>query len=370
MLYQSETIDIPSPRFSGYSPEVASQKNPAISIVSPELGVFELSNATVVGGVDFVFINSVAIHHDMFIPAQHTFPAENYGIISVNHAANSMKLHVNHATVNIQRAINLIGQCSGNYAHWLTETLPKLPLIDACDEFQDWPVLIDDDLHPNIYASIDLINRKNREIIKVKRWWPVSLENLVMVSQPGYERYVPHDMHSKEAPAYVNVFSRPALQCLREVASISLKGRQDCKEKMIYLSRGKESGNIRQVDNNTEIEALMLEYGVRQIAPELMCFKDQVAACIDAEIIIAPIGASLANMIFAPLGCKIIVLSPYYDEASYFYYTNLAGVLRHELYYVLGPQGNVRQHPIHRNYTIDVDQLRMTLQQVMVRVST
>ena len=101
------------------------------------------------------------------------------------------------------------------------------------------------------------------------------------------------------------------------------------------------------------------------ITPESMGFTEQVVACVDAEIIIAPIGASLANMIFARSGCKIIVLSPYYDEASYYYYSNLAGVLGHELHYVLGYQINENRHPIHRDYRIKVDDLLLTLQKVI-----
>lgn len=69
-----------------------------------------------------------------------------------------------------------------------------------------------------------------------------------------------------------------------------------------------------------------------------MSCQEQAVICLDAELIIAPIGATLANMIFAPKGRKVIILAPHYAGANYFYYTHLAAVLGHELTYVLGPQ--------------------------------
>lgn len=364
---QGETIEIPPPFFSGYSSETARKRNLAIKINSPGLDVFVFSTATVVGGVDFVFINEIALHHDLFIPSQHHCPAENVGVVSVNRNKNRLRLYLTQTQrpKKIPMAATMIGQCSGNYAHWLTETLPKLLVLDAYGEFSDLPLLVDDGLHPNIYESINLVSSNRREVIVVKRWEPVLLDKLVTVSQPGYERYAPHGIHSGEVHAYVNTFSRTALLMLRDAARNALEGYPRLRAKGIFLARNENSKNIRQIENSSVVMAAIRAHGIHLITPESMDFKEQVAACIDAEIIVAPIGASLANMIFAPPGCKVIVLAPYYDDASYFYYSNLAGILGHELHYVLGPQMNESQHPIHRNYHIDIEILMATLEQMM-----
>jgi capsular polysaccharide biosynthesis protein len=362
-----EVINIPAPTFTGYCAEAAIKRNPAIKIEAPSLEVFEFSGAMAVGGVDFVFINDMAIHHNLFAPTQHHCPAENVGVASINRINARLDLYLTKKPKMLTTGTSMIGQCSGNYAHWLTETLPKLTILDACEEFYDLPLLVDDDLHPNIYSSLNLVNRNRREVIKVKRWEPAILGKLVTISNPGYERYAPHDFYSREAPAYVNTFSRTALLMLRDTAGEAIEGITRPGAKAIYLARSHESGNIRQLDNSIAVEAAITANGISMITPESMSFVEQVTACADAKIIVAPIGASLANMIFAPQGCKVIILAPYYEEASYFYYSNLAGVLGHELHYVLGPQTNVRQHPIHRNYCIDVEVLSATLKQVKAR---
>ena len=366
-LNNGKIINIPPPTFTGYCAEAAIKINTEIKIDEPALEVFQFSGAMVVGGVDFIFIGDTAIHHNLFEPTRHSCPAESVGVVSISQVKTKLSLYLTKKPKNLAMAVSMIGQCSGNYAHWLTETLPKLAVLDACGECSDLPLLVDDGLHPNIYASLDLINRNHREVVKVKRWEPVVLSKLVTISNPGYERYVPHGLYSKEAPAYVNTFSRTALWMLRDVAINDLEGTPRFGAKRIYLARSQKSGNIRQLENLIAIESAITAKGIRLIAPDSMSFEEQVAACADAEIIVAPIGASLANMIFAPPGCKVIVLAPYYEEASYFYYSNLAGVLGHELHYVLGPQMNARQHPICRNYCIDVGILIATLEKVSVR---
>lgn len=359
-----ESIEIPPAVFSGFGSEIASQENGAIKIDAPMLKVYEFPAAMAVGGVEFIFHNQMAIHHDLFNPSQHNCPAENLGVVSLSPVTNELELCLTKKAKRISAAATLIGQCSGNYAHWLTETLPKLPLLDSCGQFSDLPLLVDDGLHPNIYESIHLLNRNHRGIIKVKRWEPLLLDRLVTVSQPGYERYIPHDISSKAQPAYVNIFSRTALRLLRDTARLPIGGFSQQHPRRIYLSRNEKSGNLRQIENSSEIESTMGTYGVEVIRPDTMTFLGQVAACINAETLVGPIGASMANMIFAPPGCKVIVLAPYYDEASYFYYSNLAGVLGHKLRYVLGPQLNRSAHPIHRNYYIKVDMLTAVLEQI------
>ena len=356
-------IEVPAPEFSGFCSENTQARNPAIKIDPLALNVFKFPKATVVGGVDFLFVKRVAIHHDLFVPILHKCPAENTGVVLINRTKENVTLYLTKKSKYVAKAVSLIGQCSRNYAHWLTETLPKLAVLDTCDEFSHWPLLVDDDLHPNMYASIDLINRNRREVIRVKRWEPVLLDQLVAVSQPGYERYAPHDIYSVSAPAYINVFSRFALKQLRKSAISGLEGGGLLFSKGIYLARSKESANLRQIENLNEVESVARSLGVKLIRPETMEFREQVAICRDAKIIVAPIGASLANMIFAPRGCKVIVLSSYCDEATYYYYTNLAGVLGHELRYVLGPQVGKKLHPIHRNYHIDTDTLKEVLEQ-------
>lgn len=356
-----EVIQIPAPSFSGYGAQHAVVRTPALRITSPAVEIFEFGETLAVGGIDFLFFGKKAIHHDLFMPLQHRCPAENVGVISVDLDGDGLDLRLTKAELKVGEVVSLIGQCSGNYAHWLTETLPKLAVLDATERFKDFPLLVDGGLHPNILASVDLINRDRREIIQVPRWAPVRAGRLVAVSSPGYERYVPHTIDSREPAPYVNIFSRAALRELRSAVVTALGDDATNASKKVYLSRSGCSGNMRQIANNNVIEQIVTECGIQRIQPDTMSFREQVQACMNAELIVGPIGASLANMIFAPPGCRIVSLSPYYDDASYLYYANLAGVLGHQINFVLGKQTSTMRHPMHRDYWIDENALKSVL---------
>ncbi|NBF09323.1 glycosyltransferase family 61 protein [Pseudomonas sp. Fl4BN1] len=360
-----EKIDIPAPIFSGYLSTAAIESNVQIEISAPRLEIFKLSDAMVVGKLDIVFNGQVAIHHDLFDAGSHETPSENFGITSINRTTSKIKLYLTIKPSSVNNAVSLLGQCSENYAHWLTETLPKLALLDATGKYKNFPLIVDANLHPNIYESLRLTNKNHRDIIKVGAWNPLRVKNLILVSQPGYERYNHHDIYSKEPPPYINRFSGKALHTLRDSLCSTLESIGNPGNEWVYLARSQKSGNIRHIKNIIEIESMIAAKGIKKITSDSMTFSEQIAACFYAKVIIAPIGASLSNMIFCRPGCKIIALAPYYQDASYFYYSNLSGVLGHELYYVLGPQSDTDLHPIHRNYHIDINNFDETLNKVI-----
>lgn len=360
----SEEIQIPAPSFFGYGVERAVARTPQRDITCPKIEVFEFVETLAVGGVDFIFHNKEVIHHDLFLSLQHHCPAENVGVISIKRDSGAVELRLSQAQLEVDEAISLIGQCSENYAHWLTETLPKLAVIDRIERFKHLPLIVDKGLHRNILTSIDLINCHDRKIIEVPRWAPVRVAKLVTVSSPGYERYVPHGIISREPSPYINSFSPAALYELRSAAVNAVKGIESKSAESVYLARSRGSGNLRQIINIEKVEQILLASGVHMLEPDSMSFQEQVVACSNAKIIVGPVGASLVNMIFAAKGCKIVVLAPYYDEANYFYYTNLAGVLGHRIHFVLGRQPCKSRHPMHRDYFVDEDALLSALTEI------
>lgn len=345
---------IPAPDFSGFGADLARKKNGPITISEPALELLELPESIVVGGVDFIFSKGKAIHHDMFEPASHQCPGQNVGVTTFDRERLGLRLNLTQRAVHLKSGISLIGQCSQNYAHWLTETLPKLAMVDTCIHYADFALLVDDGLHPNIYESLELLNNSKRRVIKVSRWSAVTVENLVCLSSPGYERYVPQGLSARAIAPYVNRFSSFALGLLRERAREATFGLDASSDsRAFYFARSRHSKNVRQITNSDEIEALLKVRNISLCASDTLSFVEQIHTCQATDVLIAPIGAVLANMIFCRPGSRIIVLSPYYHEASYYYYSNLAGVLGHQLHYVLGAQEGVRRHPQHRNYTIE-----------------
>lgn len=362
-ILQGSTVEVSSPRFFGVAADTLAEAYKAQTIYGPEQSIYEFSQAVAIGGIDAIIASKQAIHHDLFQPSEHHCPAENTGVLLQELDGKRLHLYLLKNTLSVHRAASLIGQCSSNYAHWLTEILPKLLILDLSAEHAEWPLLIDANLHPNILASIELLNKNRRKIIQVERWQPVRLNQLRVVSAPGYERYVPQNLYATEPTAYRNVFSYEALELLRTSVAEAVRATGRPGAGRVYLARSSKSGNLRRLKNAVEIEEILRGHHIVPIFPESVSFQQQVKACLNAELIVAPIGAALANMIFAPRGCKVVVLAPYYDRANYHFFTNLAGVLGHKLSIVLGTQSGSIKQPSQKCYSIELEDLLEALTQ-------
>jgi capsular polysaccharide biosynthesis protein len=117
-----------------------------------------------------------------------------------------------------------------------------------------------------------------------------------------------------------------------------------------------------------KIESILADFGFIAADPAALTFAEQVLLLQNVECVVAPIGAALANLIFAPPGRKVIALAPYYRGADYYYFSNLMGVLGRELYFILGAQIDQPEvHRLNRDYMANVQALRGALERLCSR---
>ena len=366
LFAEASEMEIPGPQFIGHYP-MEFHAEPNVTLELPAITAVELRDVRVMGGTNLIYFEDQAIYPDLFIPRRDSMPIELHGIASVDPGRCTIRVPLAIRSRREASAISLLGQCTGNYAHWLTETLPKLLVADGIEAFDGLPLLVDDWIHPNFHASVKLLNRNERPIIFVRRWSALSLVRLVDVSPTAY---VPADFRGSdprgggtpEPAADQFPFSKVALDMLRQEAQVIASVQNNHGAKRLYIQRNPESvGNGRFVGNIEEVERLIFARGFKGVDPGKMSVAEQMAIFRDAEVVVSPIGAALANLIFAPPGCTVIVLAPYFENANYYYFSNLMGVLGHRLRYVLGPQLEINEPLLHRNYKIDIAALEEAL---------
>jgi capsular polysaccharide biosynthesis protein len=360
-VFAAQPTHIPGPVFLNYRRIAVSATPNTVAIEQPKIDVVELHDAAVVGGTDFILVGETILAPDCFVEFSDTCPANIFGVTSIDHSQRSLKLFLAGKDISIDAGISLLGQNTSNYAHWLTETLPKLTALCACPQYEDLPLLVDRGLHRNIYDSIGPAGGKQRQLIFVERWQRVRVQRLVCVSQAGYEPYIPHGLFNPGMSQIVNAFSAPALAALNAAVLQALPPPDARNSEKIYLCRSDRSNNLRGLTNSVEIDALLRKNGYAIVDSTKLSFIEQVQACHAARIIVAPIGAALANMLFASRDCRILALSPYYENANYYFYSNLAAALKLNFLYLLGRQIDQRGHPAHRSYSIDLAELERTL---------
>jgi capsular polysaccharide biosynthesis protein len=67
---------------------------------------------------------------------------------------------------------------------------------------------------------------------------------------------------------------------------------------------------MRVMANEAALETALRRRGFAIVRPERLSVARQIALARDAEVIVAPTGAAIANALFAPRGARVIEITP------------------------------------------------------------
>jgi len=341
-----------------------------ITVEEPEIRVNHIYEAIPIPASNIILKGDVAGHHSFFDPSVDVCMAERFNDILIDPRSKKMAYRFSGQPVRMSEALSLHGQCAGNYAHFLCEVLPRLLIFDNAGISKSAPILLDDGwLHPNHIKLVKIFNRERREIIRVGRNHPAFVHHLFDVSPTAYAppeyRWFVEGKEMQATPSDVYRFSKPALDLVRNF-DLDRKLMDSPYGEKIFLSRKvNEHSTGRDLPSKAHLEKIASLHGFEVVNTSEMGVLEQIALFRAAKVVVAPIGASMANLIFTPPGCKIICLSPIYKNANYYYFSKLMSVLGHDLTYIVGPQiDGPSHHPFHKNYHIDCDDFYEQLAQL------
>ena len=175
---------------------------------------------------------------------------------------------------------------SKNYCHWLWEALTKLLILQK-NHPQDTLVL------PKSYLKIDFV-MKSLEAFGIKA------QNLILINKKSHLRvanlnFIP--CINIDTPGYYNFLEFSAVR-----DRIISHFESDLKLNFgarIYISRSDPGKNTaRKIANESELEALLANYGFKTVYMENYSFLEQVSIASKAKIILSPHGAGITNAMF------------------------------------------------------------------------
>lgn len=300
------------------------------SFTSPKVQLLKVFNATIMGKSDFIEIDCALLHHDLIEFKRDLPPEEMHGFYFFSHKrgfAYKTPPKKNDAILNFNRAFSMIGSCSPNYVHWMTETLPKLSILNSVEYGLDHriPMIIDAGLHQNIIESIELLNQCNRQIIYVKKGEYVSCNELYTLSPTAYAPFHFRKFNQNiKLNSDLVAYSMESINLLRSTLTNNSIVSTKFREK-IFIKRSSISRNLL---NSNEVEDYLRSQGFIVIEPEKLSFRDQINLFLNANIVVAQGGAALANIIFMPEGAKLVFLTISSPDVLHYYFTNLAGIVK------------------------------------------
>lgn len=239
-----------------------------------------------------------------------------------------------------------------SYYHFLLDVLPRLGVLQAAGAPQPnrWYVPLQRSFQRQILEQAGHL--PGIEIVDSDLEPHVRAESLLVPGLPDAELRTP-----PWAAAYVRERLRPA-----ELDRVP--GRR------IYVTRGSERHN-RIVRNEVEVVEMLAGRGFSVVDPGTMPVAEQVRTFAEAEWIIAPHGAALANLAFASPGASAIELfAPDYVQGCYWKLADCVPGLGYR--YLVGagrPPRSGQMSGVMSDITIDLAALASALDRLPVELS-
>lgn len=230
-----------------------------------------------------------------------------------------------------------------NYYHFIVDVLPKLGMLADCAEAPTPDAYY---VPANRGFQRQLLERAGISFDRVidSRRTPYLRADRLLV--PGLP-----DAHL-QTPRWVVEWLQATL----------LQGAGGGRPRRLYLTRGSRP-HTRIVRNEGEVVEVLWEFGFEVFDCGTHTVDEQIEAFADAEVIVAPHGASLANLVFTTGQTTVVELFPpdYVNTCYWSLSHQLAGV---DYRYLLGvgeaPPGDPQA--VANDVTVDINRLRRVLE--------
>lgn len=245
-----------------------------------------------------------------------------------------------------------------NYYHWLGDVLGRFHLLEKSGIRIDKYIVTGKGNPGFKRETLALLGVPQRKVVKNVPGMHIQPKRLVVPSLNVYQLdpFVPHPM-----PGWASEYVRGTLTSRIGGLPASGGGRR------IYVSR--KYAPVRAVTNEEDVAGLLEDCGFETVYLESVSVPEQIKLFAGADVIVAPHGAGLANLMFCRPGTKVLELfAPNYVNPVYWYLSCRYGLD----YYTLIGEGE--RMPIRsgigdveyrtENITVNMEQLFETVYEI------
>lgn len=335
------------------------------TLTHPAVYMAEVNHYKMIGGCAFPIIDNKCVKPQMFdVNTWETWEqAKKLCMIQDNMIAyRGFIQHIKHG----DKVINLVGNGSFNYAHWLTEFLPQLVLLkNAGVALHDYTVLVIEQSFQSMIDALLMLGIKTSNIQRVpmfsfneyqQGFWVSPLANVVFQRPNALTGSTELLADPEQA-----TFHPQALIATRDtfLSCVDSQAGKNAPQKIFIKRKPGGKSSTRSVVNEALIEAILNANGYISIEPSSLAFKQQIETFSNASHVVSASGAALLNMLWLPKGANIVVMMNDSKVANYWYFSNIASALDHKLSYVLGKVVNTgRWSDInHADFEINIESL-------------
>ena len=228
----------------------------------------------------------------------------------------------------ITRGSWVIDNWSDGYFHWFTDALTRVELVNAY--WNVYPVIL-----PRNFKSIGYVTQ-SFEILGVPY-------TFIEENRRSHVKELLLTSHTAPTGNYNKALLNNLARRFRNWASHlqSGKSHQERTGRRLFISR--TLAPKRKISNEQELVPILRKYGFEIIHAENLTFKDQVVLFNTASVIAGLHGAGLTNMLFMPIGSRVIEIRRDGDSHNNCFFT-MASDLEFDYYYLLAAPQSTDLH--------------------------
>jgi capsular polysaccharide biosynthesis protein len=317
----------------------------------PPVTLSKLEDAKIAARTNMIRVEGAVVHHGLY-KFTHDFTSEElHGRIRIYPRERTVRRYVEpEVTRRFEEAAVFTDACAPNYAHWVTEVLPRIHAYAQAGLSGSKTVIIDGGLHPNLRASAVLMVGHDASLEELEVGAAAHVAHLHVVSPAGY---IPFERRSGASSGHAHgVFSPTVFASMRKRLVQVLGVASQPLPRKILLRRNSIGRSMR---NEQEIEDRLLPLGFVPVYPERLTFEAQYHLFSAAEVVVGATGAAMANLIFCPPGCRVVICVSAHPDHSFGYWQSMACAVGNSVTYVLGAVTGSRAQGVHSDFSVDVD---------------
>jgi hypothetical protein len=325
----------------------------------PEIFSFTIKDCIAINNSSFIIKDDYCLHNDLI-----DFEVEDVWELSSGYLKlkdNKICINLPNKTKKIQNGIFLVNPLNANYSHFILETLLKLSALNL-SEYTEYSIIIDNNLHKNIYKLLSLYTNNSIKIYKIKPNEKIIINNCLIISPTAHIVFNHKNLASsnlKFSDSYynLNLIKRLSLELI--VNSKKSKKKLENAEK-IFLMRNQNYN--KKILNYLEVLDYFNQNGYKLIDPEEIDITDLILLLNNAKIIISQAGSALTNLIFASDNTKIFALAGWAGKNGncHFFYNSIYQD-NLQLNYIIFKADVSFKCPIHKNFFVDLNYLNSIL---------
>jgi len=224
-----------------------------------------------------------------------------------------------------------------NHSHWLTAHVPKLILLKERGQLENIIMPPKNKRTSVINSTFNMLGINPDEFRTLDATRPLDVKELTVLETDRF---------------------RPGL--LRSVREVLCPENAEKPYRRIYISRAK--AQRRKLLNEKDIWPILEKQGFELVFMEEMSFSAQIETMQQAEIVVAPHGAAITNVLFCKPGTHILEIADLSFPNPNFY--ALSSAMGHH-YWILDADGIGDVHPLEKDLGIDPVVVEKTIHEIL-----